>query len=122
MKISELNTERAADILCEISVFALNIFSDEEITAAFRKKAESSGASTNAEMIAVGVEKIGQLAPLLLKKHREDVFGILAVLNDTSAEKIAKQNILKTMMQIREIAKDKDLIDFFRSSAQEETK
>lgn len=120
MKISELSTERAADALCEISVFALDILTDEEIAAAFRKKTES--AKTTAEAISLGVEKVGQLAPLLLKKHRTDVFGILAVLNETTAEKIAKQNIVKTMMQIRDIAKDKELIDFFKSFAQDETK
>ena len=57
---------------------------------------------------------------LLLKDHRADVFGILAILNGTTAESVAKQNILTTILQIRTVFKDKELLDFFRSFGQED--
>lgn len=115
MKISEFTTERAADALCEIGVFVLNILTDEEVMAAFKEGAKK--AKNDKYMGA-----LGQIVPLLFKKHREDVFGILAVLNDTDINGIREQNILKTMEQIREIAKDKDLLDFFEFSAKKDTK
>ena len=31
MKFSELSTDRAADVLCEVSVYALNILTDDEL-------------------------------------------------------------------------------------------
>lgn len=122
MKISELSTDRAADVLCEVSVYALPILSDEELMDALKKKIDSTGTMTRAEVLAEGAAKIGALVPIVLKKHKADVFGLLAVLNETTAEKIAEQNIIKTLQQAKNIAKDRDLLDFFKSCAQEETK
>jgi hypothetical protein len=50
-----------------------------------------------------------------MKGKKKDLFGILGVLNEKTPEKIAEQNIVKTMKQIREITKDKELLDFFKS-------
>ena len=88
MKLSEFSTDKAADVLCEISVYALNIVSDEELRGS-------------------------------LKKHREDAFSILAVVNSVTVDAILEQNVLVTMRQIRELAEDKDLTDFFKSCASE---
>ena len=122
MKISELSTDRAADVLCEVSVYALPILSDEELMDTLKKKIDSTGTMTRAEVLAEGAAKIGALVPIVLKKHKADVFGLLAVLNETTAEKIAAQNIIETLRQAKDIAKDRDLLDFFKSCAQEETK
>lgn len=116
MKISELTTERAADVLCEVSIYALNILSDKELLASLRMQLEGTdGDSTKAELIAVASEKIAELVPLLLKKHKDDVFGIVAAVNGLTLEQVRKQKIIKTMTAIKEMAQDKDLIDFFRS-------
>ena len=40
-------------------------------------------------------------------------------LNHMEPEEIARQNVLKTGMQIREICKDKELLDFFRSCVEQ---
>lgn len=116
MKISELTTERAADVLCEVSIYALNILSDKELLASLRMQLEvTDGDSTKAELIAVASEKIAELVPLLLKKHKDDVFGIVAAVNGLTLEQVRQQKIIKTMNAIKEMAQDKDLIDFFRS-------
>lgn len=116
MKISELTTERAADVLCEVSIYALNILSDKELLASLRMQLEGTdGDSTKAEMIAVASEKIAELVPLLLKKHKDDVFGIVAAVNGLTLEQVRQQKVIKTMTAIKEMAQDKDLIDFFRS-------
>lgn len=119
MKLSEFSTDRAADILCEISVYTLNILSDEEIRDSLKKQADEEKQQTAGEKYAIGAQKIGQWIPLILKKHREDAFGILAAVNSVTVDAIREQNVLVTMRQIRELAKDKDLIDFFKSCASE---
>lgn len=116
MKISELTTERAADVLCEVSIYALNILSDKELLASLRMQLEGTdGDSTKAELIAVASEKIAELVPLLLKKHKDDVFGIVAAVNGLTLEQVRQQKIIKTMNAVKEMAQDKDLIDFFKS-------
>lgn len=116
MKISELTTERAADVLCEVSIYALNILSDKELLASLRMQLEGTdGDRTKAELIAVASEKIAELVPLLLKKHKDDVFGIVAAVNGLTLEQVRKQKIIATANAVREMAQDKDLIDFFRS-------
>lgn len=116
MKISELTTERAADVLCEVSIYALNILSDKELLASLRMQLEGTdGDRTKAEMIAIASEKVAELIPLLLKKHKDDAFGIVAAVNGLTLEQVRQQKIIKTMTAIKEMAQDKDLIDFFKS-------
>lgn len=115
MKLSQLTTERATDVLCEIAPLAMNIMSDEELMGELKKAIDFKKAETQAEQIALVVGKISKVLPIVLKKRREDVFGVLAALNDKSVEEIAKQNILKTMAQVRDMSKDKELLDFFKS-------
>lgn len=119
MKLSEFSTDKAADILCEIGVYTLNILSDEEFRGSLKKLTDDEKPQTVGERYAIGVQKIGQWIPLILKKHREDTFGILAAVNGVTIDAVRKQNVLVTMRQIRELAKDKDLIDFFKSCASE---
>lgn len=116
MKISELTTERAADVLCEVSIYALNILSDKELLASLRMQLEGTdGDRTKAEMIAIASEKVAELIPLLLKKHKDDVFGIVAAVNGLTLEQVRKQKIIATANAVKEMAQDKDLIDFFKS-------
>lgn len=115
MRLSELSTEQAADILCSITPFVTNIASDEELLSELKRAVSKDSVKTRAEMLAIGAEKISKLVPIILQKRKEDVFGILGVLNQKSAEEIAKQNFLATLKQARDIAKDKELIDFFKS-------
>ena len=121
MKLSELDTSRAADVLCEAGAYALNILTDEELAAELKSKIDSSGELSRLELYAFGVQKISTLLPIILKKHRDDVFGILAAVNGCAVKDIASQNIMVTMQQVKELASDKDMIDFFKSCAPAET-
>lgn len=119
MKFSEISTDRAADVLCEVSVYALNILTDDELRESLKAQIDAEKPQTAGERYAIGAQRIGQWVPILLKKHRDDVFGILAAINGTTIAAIKKQNIIKTMLQVREAVKDKDLMDFFKSCASE---
>ena len=121
MKLSELDTSRAADVLCEAGAYALNILTDEELAEELKSKIDNSGELSRLELYTFGAKKISALLPIILKKHRDDVFGILAAVNGCSVKYIASQNIMTTMQQVKELAADKDMIDFFKSCAPEET-
>lgn len=115
MKLSEMTTDRAMDVLCEITPCIANITADEELLAELRNAIDPKAVKTKAELMVKGVEKITKMVPIVLKKRKADVFGILAALNEKTAEEIGKQNIIATMAQVREVVKDKDLMDFFKS-------
>lgn len=115
MKLSQMTTDRAADVLCELTPYIANITADEELLAELRNAIDPKEVATKAELMAKGVEKVTKIVPIILKKRKADLFGILAALNEKTAEEIGKQNILATMAQVREIVKDKDLMDFFKS-------
>ena len=117
MKLSQLTTERAADVLCELTPYIANITGDKSLLDELANKFDSKGKSA-AELYTFAAHKYATLVPILLKDHREDVFGVLSVLNETELDKIAKQNIMETMKQVREVFQDKDLLDFFKSFGQ----
>ena len=115
MKLSELSTDRATDVLCELTPYITNILSDEALLSELRTAIDFKEANTLAEKMALTASKITNIVPILLKNRKSDVFGILGALNEKSVEEIAKQNFIKTMKQIKDIAKDKELLDFFKS-------
>lgn len=116
MRLSELSTDAAASVLLSITPALSNILKDPDLRGKIGKKADLKDMSVIGIYLA-GVDKINEIIPFLLDTHKADVYAILAALNNTTAEKIAKQNILVTMTQIMETVKDKDLIDFFKSWA-----
>ena len=115
MKISELSTDKALDIVCEITPFVDEIATDEELISTLKEKVKLPEGATRADMLKIGADKINKIVPIVLKKKRAAVYGILAALNESSIEKISKQSIISTAKQIKEAVGDKDLIDFFRS-------
>ena len=116
-KISEMSTDEALDFLCEITPFVNNIVTDEELTAEIKNAIKAESTTTTAELITKGVEKVNKLVPIVFKKRRNDVYGIVAAITNKTPEEIAKQNFLITAKQTKEIVKDKDLLDFFKSCA-----
>ena len=115
MKLSQMTTDKATDVLCEIAPYAMNIMTDEDLMNELKAAIDFEEADTMAEKIALTAGKISKILPILLKKRKSDLFGILGALNEKTVEEIAKQNIIKTMSQIRDISKDKELLDFFKS-------
>ena len=115
MKISELSTDKALDVICEITPFVDEIAADEELISTLKEKVKLPEGATRADMLKIGADKINKIVPILLKKKRAAVYGILAALNESSIEKISKQSMISTAKQIKEAVGDKELIDFFKS-------
>lgn len=115
MKLSELSTDRGLDVLCELTPYVTNIASDDELINEIKRKVKLPDDAAKIDLIKVGVDKVNKIIPILLKQKRNDIYGILSVINDTTPEEIGKQNVLKTASQIRDLIKDKEFIDFFKS-------
>ena len=118
-KISDLTTDEVLDALCECAGYVANIAADEKLLETISKKLDVKN-MTRAGVMVVGAEKATKIVPIVLKDHREDVYGIVAAINGVPVEEIAAQNGIKTAIQIREICKDKEMLDFFRSCVQPE--
>ena len=123
MKLSELTTDRALDVLCELTPSVSNIIEDDEIVNALSAAMPEKGADgEESNPFAYGIRfvgKIGSIIPVMLKNHRADVYHILSVLNEKSMEEIAAQPIFESMRQIREAFRDNELLSFFKSSMQQ---
>ena len=119
MKLSQLSTNEALDVLAEITPYITDIMSDEALIAELKNTIGGKELST-AEMVAFGANKISKIINILLKQNKRAVFGILAALNKKAPDEIAKQNFIATGNQIREIVKDRELWDFFTSFARTE--
>lgn len=131
MKLSELNTDRALDVLCELTPYASNIMEDEQILSALdgflgqsrAEKPENGNENNGADAPVDGIRMFGGMVkniPLLLKTHRADVYGILSIMNERSVVEISTQPIKDTIQQVREMLEDNELMAFFKSSAQQE--
>ena len=116
-KISELSTDEALDVLCELTPFITSIVSDDDLMDELKKKIKKGEGEelTLAETLRLGVEKVNNIIPIVLKKNRDALLSVVAVMTGCGLEEIKAQNFLKTGMQIRDLAKDKDLMDFVKS-------
>lgn len=116
-KFNEMTTDETLDILCEITPHVSNIVEDKELVKIFAEKVKLDDKTTDAEFkektLAKGIEKMVKFIPLILKKHREDVFNIISVLNGKSVDEIRTQKVTTTVKEIKEMLMDKDLVDFF---------
>lgn len=117
MRLSELSTDRALDVLCDLTPYVSGIASDEAVIETVGKVMDGGEDLNRYGQILLFTERIGQIIPLLLKTHRADVYGILSVMNEKEVSEIAGQNVLETIRQAREVFQDKELLSFFKSSA-----
>lgn len=115
MKISEFTTDTGLDVLCELVPHAGAIITDDDLKAELRRKLNLEKDATQAEIYAAGLDKLSKLIPIVLKKRRDEVYALLAILNETTVDTIKRQNFLKTAAEIRDVVKDKELMDFFKS-------
>lgn len=114
MKLSQLSTDEALNVLCEITPYVSNITEDKDVMETIGTAISTDGLTKIGVTIAAA-DRFTKLIPVLLKTHRDDVYGIVATVNGMDVEDIKKQNIIKTMGQVRDVFRDKELLDFFKS-------
>lgn len=109
MKISQMTTDQAADVLVKIAEPASNIMHDEETIALIERLA--NGDDNPIRFLADNIVPITSAA---LKTHREDTYAVVGALCDKSVEEVASQKITQTIRDIKDSV-DGDLVDFFAS-------
>lgn len=117
MKLSEMNGEQLATCLCAIAEPIERMADDEEITGALRGCVKRSEAGIFEKVDLP--RAVLRMIPVLLGKHRRDTFLIIGAMNGKTVDEIAKQNGMKTILDIKACF-DKDLFDFFKSSVSAE--
>lgn len=119
MKLSELSTDKALDVMCELTPPVHSITQDEEVKQIVGK-AEQSAKLNKYGIYMMVANRVIELIPLLLKSHRSDVYKILSIMNERPMEEIAAQKLMETMQQVRDLFSDEEFAAFFKSSAQGE--
>lgn len=119
MKLSELSTDRALDVLCELTPHVSGICEDADLVGTLGSDMQFDGMNLYGQF-ALLAGRIGKIAPILLRTHRSDVYGILSVLNERTVNEIADQPIADTIRQIQEVFRDSELLTFFKSFVRRE--
>jgi len=114
MRLSQLGTDKALDVLCEITPYVVNITSDEKMLEPFSSVIDSKNTVRIKQFVMV-MERYSTAIPILLKTHRPDIYGILSILNEKPVKEIAAQKLIDTMKQTKELFEDEELMDFFKS-------
>jgi len=120
MKVSQLSTDQALDVLCRLTPHISNITSDAALVETLGKVVNAGDGLNKYGSFMLVADRLGESVPILLKTHREDVYGILSILNEKEPEEVAKQSLMETLRQLREVFLDKELMAFFKSSAMQE--
>ncbi len=122
MRLSELSTDKALDVLCELTPHIASIIEDEQIVSGMNAiMPEKREEKEEPNYLTTGIQMFGgiaKLAPVLLKTHRDNVYGILSALNEKTVEEIAAQSVKDTICQLREVFQDNELLNFFKSFMQ----
>lgn len=117
MKISQMTTDQAADVLVRIAEPVSNIMDDSKVAELLQDISRSK----NVPYIKLFASLVPKIVPLALKTHRKDLYEVVGALDNKSVSEVSKQNVLKTIKTLQESI-DKDLIDFFGSiGGQEKT-
>lgn len=119
MKFSELSTDKALDVMCELAPHIGNIAEDQDFVKTIGRVVSSDAPLNQYGNYANIAGLVAKSVPLLLKNHRTDVYGILSIMNERPAEEIAVQNLMETIRQAQDLFQDKEFISFFKSSAQQ---
>lgn len=113
MKISRMNTEEMAAMLCRLTPPVCRILRDAEVLAAF--DSASFGTAASLPKMAGAAMIWEKVVPAVLNKHEEDFYLIMAVLTGKDAQAIKRQKGMDTLMDIQAVW-DEELTCFFTSA------
>lgn len=110
MKISEMSMNRAADTMIRLSGSLGNILNDEQIEKLFT----DTGFAGKANPLKGYAMFLTQLVPACLRTHRNDLFDVVAALDEKTPEEVGNLKVGDVIKILRESV-DKELLDFLRS-------
>ena len=113
MKISQMTNDQAADALVRMAEPVSHIVADEEALPMLQDLFMESKSKNPLEGWAAVLMRF---VPFCLKKHRSDLYTIIAALDNKADGNIGKLNFMSTLRVLKD-SMDKELLDFLRSSA-----
>ena len=114
MKLSQLPTGRAADVLIQVASSASVIANDTELIGIIGNVMDFKGLNKQGAKAMI-LAKYSAFIARMLKSHSKELFSILAAINGTDVKTIEEQPVKVTFQQIAELRDDEDLIDFLSS-------
>lgn len=117
MKLSEMSADKAFDTIVELTPHIANILENKEVKKLL-KKVELNPEEKEKAMDNAFEETLKKIKPfifLLFKDSKEDIFNIVAIVNEITLEEVKKMNFLKINELILELVMDKELIEVFTS-------
>lgn len=118
MKLSEMDTRQMADALCKLTEPIGNMVADKACTDALARALQRDQEGTIGEQLAHAAKAV---LPQLLGTHLDDLIAIAAALTGKTAEQVAAQRGTETIRALMDCF-DKELVDFFKSSARTASK
>lgn len=110
MKISEMTTDQAGEVLARIADPVGRIMADDEAMDIFKS---AVAAGTDNALKGWG-QIVTKLVPFCLRKHKEDLYEVVAALEFKTVDEVGGWMFLKTCAVLKESI-DRDTISFFRS-------
>ena len=114
MKLSEMSTDQAADIMIQVAMDIEVLANDEKLAQLFKNRSTTKNPQKASKVGGLFLLKI---ATYLLKEQRGSTWSILGALNQKTPEEIGAQMIGVTIKQIMEVLTDREMIGFFQSSS-----
>ena len=117
MKLSEMDTRQMAEALCKLTEPIGNMVADKACTDALARALQRDQEGTIGEQLAHAAKAV---LPQLLGPHLDDLIAVAAALTGKTAE-VATQRGTDTIRDLMDCF-DKELVDFFKSSARTASK
>ena len=121
MKLSQLTTEQAFNTLAAITPPLTRILKDPAVMDAVGTPVELDKISGYG-LRAKRLDMFASVVDIAVNAHRDDLFSVLAAVNQTDMETVKQQKMTDTFRQIREMCEDPDLMDFLESFTPQEKK
>ena len=112
MKISEMTNDQATDALIRIAGPVENLCNDDEVSEALEKISKMG----DMPMIKAMGSAIPLLVTVALKKHKRDLYEIVAALTLTPVGNVGKMNFKETVKAVQD-SYDDIIRDFFTRTA-----
>jgi hypothetical protein len=107
-----ITTDKALDML----PFVVDMYDKLEIEI-YRKEMTEKHKGKDTDKMTVGIEVFKYIFKNI-GKAKAEVYGIVSIAEDKSIEEIKNQSLPKTIMAIKEIFSDRELVDFFKQAMQ----
>lgn len=111
MKLSEMSTGRAADVLVRIAEPAAEIVNDDKVWALWKKMGEMKNPNIKEQIVFI----VREIVPVLLADHRNALYTVLSIMTDKTIKTIDEQPIKDTIQDIKNSV-DGELLSFFTPS------